>query len=396
MLDFLNYKFSDTALVLALTAGAIFVFQVIYYFTVYGTFLSFFRRKNKQSKKENADSSLSDDTKGVSVVIVTNNNADALRECLIQLLEQDYPLFEVVVVNENSSDDTEFILYVLQENYPSLKVINLGQNANKFESNKFSVAIGIRSAKFDYVLLTDVSCQPKSYDWLEHMMKPINENGKIKFVTGICLREKSSGAAGMLEKYDETTSYVNLISYTLLGNPYTSCGMNMCYDKNFLIKNGCFISQYSNNCNQEDYLVHRYANRKNTAVVVDKDSFLYLPAYSSFKGFYRCKFASSLSHKALAWKDKILLSIFPVLSFLFYINLILLFIFGFPWQYIAASVVIKWILHMIFYKNCMGKFYQEKYWIWSPIAEIFFYFFNFAVRIKVLFFRKRQKKIRWD
>ena len=389
MLDFLNYKFDLLSIILAGAAVIMLLYQCIFYvlFLMYNVL-----HKNKEHSTYNIENSK---YKGVRVIVITNNNADALRESLLQVLEQDYPLFEVVVVNENSTDDTEFILYVLKENYPNITVINLGKYDNKFESYKFCLAIGIRSAKYPTVLLTDVTCSPKSYDWITKMMAPVNADSKTKIVTGLCLREKNKGLAGALEQYDEGLSYMNLITYTSLGNPYTSCGMNMCYDKSFFINNSGFIPQYSLNCNQEDYFVSHHANKHNTSLVTDKESFVYLPAYSSFAAFFRVKFASSLSKKVLKLKDKILLSLLPVSTFLYYALIVLLLIFSFPWQYIVLSVVIKWISQVIIYKKCMAKLEIKKNWIFVPLFEIFFLFFNFIIRVKVLFYRKREKKIKW-
>ena len=393
MLDFLNYQFSLPTLILAISAGTVLLFQLIYYIAVYGRMLSFFRKKKKHKYDDTVAEGMH---QGVSVVIVSNNSGDALKDGLLQILEQEYPLFEVLVVNENSTDDTEFILYVLKENYPNLTVINLGLNANKYESFKFSSAIGIRSAKYPNVLLTDVNCMPKSYNWLSQMMNPVNNNRYKNIVTGICLREDSKGLAAALERYDQAISYMNLISYTLCGNAYTSCGMNMIYNKDFLINNGGFISQYTNSCNQEDYFVHRHSSKHNTALVVDEQAFLYLPAYRNFKTFFRVKFATSLSHKALAAKDKILLALNPVTSFLYYVFAALLLILLFPWQYIVISLVIKWTVQIIYCKKCMAKLNIKKNWWAVPFMEIFFFFFNFIIRLKVLFYRKREKKIRWD
>jgi GT2 family glycosyltransferase len=48
----------------------------------------------------------------VSVVVPTRNHADALRQCLNSLLEQDYPRksFEIVVVDNGSTDDTPHVV----------------------------------------------------------------------------------------------------------------------------------------------------------------------------------------------------------------------------------------------------------------------------------------------
>ncbi len=177
MLDFLNYRLDLIDLVLLVCVGVVFIYQIAYNIIC----LCNFNKKKRTPTTSN-------NKQGVSVIIVTNNSADALKTGLLQILEQDYPLFEVVVVNENSTDDTEFVLYVLKKNYSNLTVINLGKNDNNFESYKFSLSIGIRSAKYSYCLLTNVSCTPQGYNWLDKMMEPVNSNNQCKIVTGIVSR----------------------------------------------------------------------------------------------------------------------------------------------------------------------------------------------------------------
>lgn len=392
MLDFLNYKLTIPALIGVIIGGYLLVSQVFYYIIVYGKLLSYFHKKKKESLQDNTPSTL----QGVSIVLTTNNNAEALKERLIQILEQEYPLFEVIVVNENSTDDTEFILYVLKENYPNLTVINLQENANNFKNNKFSLAIGIRSAKYDYVLLTNVVCKPISYNWLSLMMQPINLDTNKKILSGICLREPSKGLTNILEQYDMATSYMNLIPYTLYGNAYTCCGYNMVYNKDFFIDNNGFIAQYSKSCQQEDYFVHRFSNKKNTGIVATKESVLYLPKYTNFKAFLSLKLSNSLSKKELYFKDKLLLSLLPINAFLFYLCCVGLIFVGLPWQYIVLSCVIKWIVQIIYYNKCTKQLNIHFLWPLTPLWEIIFFFINFVIRLKVLFHRQKRVKIKWD
>lgn len=385
MLDFLNYRLDLIDLVLLVCVGVMFIYQIAYNIIC----LCNFNKKKRTPTTSN-------NKQGVSVIIVTNNSADALKTGLLQILEQDYPLFEVVVVNENSTDDTEFVLYVLKKNYSNLTVINLGRNDNNFESYKFSLSIGIRSAKYSYCLLTNVSCTPQGYNWLDKMMEPVNNNNQCKIVTGMVSREKSKyGLLNAIVRYDESLSCVNLISYTNLGNAYTSCGMNMIYEKDFFISHGGFIAQYTKMCSQEDYFVHRFSNKKNTATVVDNEAKLLLPPINSFGTFCRTKFATSLSHKALKGSSKVLLATLPLSSFLFYVLLGILFFFSFPWQYILIFIVAKWISQIVFSTKQRRKTSAKKIvWV-APFMEIFFFLFNFIIRVRVLFYRKKEKKIRW-
>jgi len=61
----------------------------------------------------------------VSVIVLSLNGADVIRECLDTLLVNDYPNFEVLVVNNGSTDATPEIV---SSEYPRVRLINLPQN----------------------------------------------------------------------------------------------------------------------------------------------------------------------------------------------------------------------------------------------------------------------------
>ena len=51
----------------------------------------------------------------VSVCVPARNEERGIEECLVSLLEQDYPNFEVIVVDDNSTDATPQIIQTLSE-----------------------------------------------------------------------------------------------------------------------------------------------------------------------------------------------------------------------------------------------------------------------------------------
>ncbi|MCL5269457.1 MAG: glycosyltransferase, partial [bacterium] len=65
------------------------------------------------------------DTPLVSVIVLTLNGSDVIRECLDTLLKNDYPNFEVLVVNNGSTDATPRIVAA---EYPTVRLVNLPRN----------------------------------------------------------------------------------------------------------------------------------------------------------------------------------------------------------------------------------------------------------------------------
>lgn len=131
--------------------------QVAFYWILFSR-LAWFREMGKES-----------DRRGVSVVICARNEYYQLKENLPLILDQDYPEFEVVVVNNSSDDDSAFFLNRIAETNPRLKVVEIKENLNFFSGKKFPLSIGIKSAKYDLILLTDADCRRSGRNWIDLM-----------------------------------------------------------------------------------------------------------------------------------------------------------------------------------------------------------------------------------
>lgn len=380
MMQFLEYQFTNLSLILSSITGGLLLFQILYYVIVYNR-VAFYKNKPIDDDKIT--------TNGISVIIIAQNDELNLQENLLQILEQEYPLFEVIVINENSNDDSEFVLHILTENYKNLKIINLQENINKFITRKFSLDIGIKSAKYDTIVITEPKCCPSSFSWLSHINEQM-QNKKKKIAIGFCGIKPSKGFLNQFVQYDSVTNAMNCFSFALIGNPYTGVNENIAYSKDFFFRNGGLISQYRTHTGSNDIFVNRYANKSNTSVVLNKDSFTYCNSFSSYSFFKRNKINNYLAFKHFKFKDKFLLSLLPFDSLLLYLGIIFLIIIRFPWQYCIPVVVVKWLIQILYYKKCMKKFEIKNCYMLTPFMEVYFMFLHFNLFVKSLFIKKNK------
>lgn len=105
----------------------------------------------------------------VSIVITAHDQARELERNLPMLLEQDYPDFEVVVVNNNSTDYTEDVLKRMELKYSHLRHTFTPQSSRYISQRQLALTLGIRSAAYEWVALTDADCAPVSALWLQHL-----------------------------------------------------------------------------------------------------------------------------------------------------------------------------------------------------------------------------------
>src|SRR5512143_2593454 len=91
----------------------------------------------------------------VSVLIPCRNEAKHIERCLANVYAFASPPggFEVIVIDGMSNDGTRDILSQLQERYPSLIVLDNLQRTVPYGMN-----MGIRQARGEYIVRTDVRC----------------------------------------------------------------------------------------------------------------------------------------------------------------------------------------------------------------------------------------------
>ncbi|MFN3660547.1 MAG: glycosyltransferase, partial [Brevinematales bacterium] len=89
----------------------------------------------------------------VSVLIPARNEAHRIRPCLISLLCQDYPNYEVIVLNDNSTDETET---VLQEfiTHPHFRYLNGHPLPKGWKGKPYACQQLYEIAKGDLLLFT--------------------------------------------------------------------------------------------------------------------------------------------------------------------------------------------------------------------------------------------------
>ena len=98
--------------------------------------------------------------KRVSVIICAHDEEGNLRELVPLLLQQDHPEFEVIIVEDRGNDGTyDYLLAATKEN-ERLKMVRVVHQPEHISGKKFALTLGIRAAKYDWLLLTDADCAP--------------------------------------------------------------------------------------------------------------------------------------------------------------------------------------------------------------------------------------------
>lgn len=381
-MNFLQYRPTTLVLVIVICLAVVLAIQIIYYFCVYGKLI--FNKKKKQTEDTGSQTEA---LPPVSVVIAAKNEEYHLKDKLVFFLEQDYPEFEVIVVNDASTDECEYVLKAFSKLYPCLKVVNIVENVNKFRGRKFPISLGIKSAKYDHIVLAGADSVPSGFEWLKNLARNFSEKKEV--VLGFCTYTKQKGLFKFLLQYDNLTTAMNYMGLALSGHPYRGDGRNIAFKKDLFFKVGGFTKHYNLPLGEDDIFIRNVSTASNTTVSLTPESFLSSDAKHTYKEWKRQKIDRLSTYKYYKPSIKFLLSIPNITTLLFYAFVITLLFLSLPFEYVILAIVIKFVLQILIYFKSCKRLGIKRVFIFAPLIELYFLLLNAELRLLSLFRKKK-------
>lgn len=150
---------------------------------------------------------MSGKNKSVSVVLLSYNSKEDLKECIPSLMSQTYQDFEIIIVDNGSMDGSEEFIKI---QYPTIKVVQTGKNLGYAAGNN----AGFEFAEGEYIVVVnpDTVADP---EWLTKLIEPLESDPTITATTSKIL---------IYYQKDKINTCANTAHYTGL----TFCrGLNM-------------------------------------------------------------------------------------------------------------------------------------------------------------------------
>ncbi len=277
----------------------------------------------------------------ISVVICAKNEEQNLLKNLPKLFEQNYPKFEIIVVNDGSVDDTKEILEAFQKQFEELRIVNIEENQHHRMGKKLPLTIGIKGAKYDHILLTDADCDPVSDRWISHMAAPFKDG--VGLVLGHSPIVKKSGFINLLSRFENFTTAVSYLSFSLAGGTYMGVGRNLAYRKDLFFSIGGFKKHYHIAGGDDDLFVNEVAKKAKTAVVVNPEAAMNTYAKPTGTLWFRQKQRHYSTVNYYKSGDKFKLFLVPFTTVLFYACTISLCFFK-DFLYVGGGAILGRIL----------------------------------------------------
>lgn len=310
----------------------------------------------------------------VTVVICAKNAANQLGDNLPCVLVQQYDTtHEVIVVNDNSEDETRFLLDEMKKVFRQLNPINLPQEALLIKGKKYPLSVGIKSAKYETILLTDADCMPASDNWIYHMQNGFTDG--VEIVIGYGAYKKKPGFLNKLIRYETFYSALHYLSFALAKIPYMGVGRNLSYRRDVFIRNKGFASINHLPSGDDDLFINKVANAKNTAIVIKPEAHTLSEPKENFSAWIRQKNRHYTTSKFYKTKHKFLLSLQAMSAFALYPLLACCLLF-YPWWLVVSIYALRLIIQSIVMYKSMKKLNEADlfpYFLLFDIGMIFYY-----------------------
>ncbi len=173
---------------------------------------------------------------GVSVLVYSHNQAEALARNLPILLNQNYPKYEVIVLDDNSRDNTQDVLTMMDQRSDILMHTKIDEKTRAMSHRKLAVLLGTKSAHYDLILMTHAECMPASADWIGGLVSHFANPG-VEVVLGPVLYERRTGFLSRFCQFDLFQRLLLMFGIALTIKAYAGWGQNLAFRKSTFYAN---------------------------------------------------------------------------------------------------------------------------------------------------------------
>lgn len=326
----------------------------------------------------------------ISVIICARNEEANLRLYLSEVLEQDYPCYEVIVVNDGSSDDSNWVLKEFQARYSNLRTVEIRDQGHNRQGKKFAVTLGVKGAQYEHLVLTDADCFPQTDKWLKYMAQQFTAG--IEIVLGY---SPYTRAAGFLNKYIRFETYQTALNYlanALRKNAYMGVGRNLAYTKSLFFKKKGFASHMHIPSGDDDLFVNQNATKSNVAICLAPEAQVWSTPKDTYSAYQRQKSRHFGAGRAYKAKHKFMLTMQAFSVIAFYLLALLVLILQTPyWPVVIGAYVLRLVCQLLVNIPIMKRLQVKDLIWWYPIMDFLHFIYISFMGVFALF----RKNIHW-
>ncbi|MEQ8426192.1 MAG: glycosyltransferase, partial [Cyclobacteriaceae bacterium] len=244
----------------------------------------------------------------ISVIVCAHDEEQNLRELIPLLTKQEYDEYEIIVVEDRSNDGSFDYLYETASQNKNVKLVPVKSKPDHVNGKKFALTLGVKAAKYEWILLTDADCRPNSNRWIKEMSFQFSKDTSV--VLGYSPYLKTSGLLNAFIRFESLLTGIQYMGMALLGKPYMGVGRNLAYRKNVFLENKGFKSHLTVTGGDDDLLVNEVSEKNNTAVSIGAEAIVFSKPKTTWGDFYVQKLRHLSVGKYYKTWDKLRLGLF--------------------------------------------------------------------------------------
>jgi cellulose synthase/poly-beta-1,6-N-acetylglucosamine synthase-like glycosyltransferase len=320
----------------------------------------------------------------LSIVIAARNEEKNINSLLNSLEKLNYPNenFEVIIVDDNSSDKTaELIKPILykKNNYIFIKAEN-----KEFEGKKGALSIGIKNAKYNFIVITDADCKHNN-NWLNALAGGLDYG--YDFVFGVAPILKGNTLVEKLSAFENLRNTYLTIAAVGLNLPYSAAARSFAFRKTSFERVGGYGKTIETLSGDDDLLIREAVKHKMLiGTVVDPDAFVYSAAPKSFNEYFKQKHRHLQTSFHYLFTQKVFLGFWHLINLISLLSIVLCFI--------SPILVLPFAVKVVYDLFVVTK-HQQDLGQDFKFYEILYLQVLFEIFIVVNFFNSLSGKTKW-
>jgi cellulose synthase/poly-beta-1,6-N-acetylglucosamine synthase-like glycosyltransferase len=325
----------------------------------------------------------------VSVIVCAHDEEENLKELIPALLSQNYPAFEIIIVDDRSNDSTFDLLLAEAAKSHRVRMVHVNRTPPHANSKKYALTLGIKAARYEWLLLTDADCRPSSVEWIRTMSSYFHEH--TNFVLGYSPYSKRPGLLNAFIRFETLLTGLQYISYALLGNPYMGVGRNMAYRRSMFLAAKGFNNILGVTGGDDDLFVNKHAAGGNTSVCLEPQAQTLSMPEATWRAFLNQKVRHLSVGRRYRFGHRFLLGLFVLTWIISWVVTVLLAIFTENYFIIAGLMGFRLLLVTFTFQQA-SKTLGEKFELWIvPLLDFIYVFYYLVTGLLALV----TKKVRW-
>jgi hypothetical protein len=151
-------------------------------------------------------------------------------------------------------------------------------------------------------------------------------------------------------------------------------GRNLSYKRDLFFRMKGFSSHNHIPGGDDDLFVNMAANRNNTAIVTDPESFTLSSAANNWSSWIRQKYRHHSTGKYYKPTHRFLLGLYALSHFCFYPLLVVSAVF-FDWRWALGAFLLRSLVQAVVFRKSMKKLQEESLWPWYWLLDIWMFLF---------------------